>query len=296
MTLSGYLFAKLLDGKRILYPAFIWNRFLRLTPLLLVVLLFVGIQRILFGNTAILDYAKVLVLGFIKPAWPNGGWSITVEFHFYLILPILLFLTKQWKYALLGVILVALITRIFLYQKLGQIQMFSYWTIVGRIDQFVLGILAFQFRQYIAGRHFLIIGAFLIFSLFYWYFDSQGGFYRTSSYPSPSPIWIYLPTVEGLFYSLSIAWYDNSFHHTRGKLSNFIAQIGTYSYSIYLTHFFIVFKLANAIDHYMIDLSNINMAILFSLLSFFIMVPIGYLSYRFIELPFLKFRTRYIVS
>jgi len=30
MTLSGYLFAKLLDGKRIKYGSFLWNRFLRL--------------------------------------------------------------------------------------------------------------------------------------------------------------------------------------------------------------------------------------------------------------------------
>ena len=34
MTLSGYLFAKLLDGKDINYFSFIWNRTLRLLPLL----------------------------------------------------------------------------------------------------------------------------------------------------------------------------------------------------------------------------------------------------------------------
>src|SRR5271169_6463136 len=39
MTLSGYLFAKLLDGKSINYLAFLWNRVLRLFPLLLVVIL-----------------------------------------------------------------------------------------------------------------------------------------------------------------------------------------------------------------------------------------------------------------
>src|SRR5262245_13547807 len=43
MTLSGYLFAKLLDGKSIDYRAFIWNRALRLLPLLLVVIGIVGV-------------------------------------------------------------------------------------------------------------------------------------------------------------------------------------------------------------------------------------------------------------
>src|SRR5947209_615945 len=37
MTLSGYLFAKLLWGKDINFAGFIWNRFIRLTPLLIVV-------------------------------------------------------------------------------------------------------------------------------------------------------------------------------------------------------------------------------------------------------------------
>ncbi len=37
MVLSGYLFAKLLDGKNIVYTSFFWNRFLRLAPLLLIV-------------------------------------------------------------------------------------------------------------------------------------------------------------------------------------------------------------------------------------------------------------------
>ena len=42
LVLSGYLFAKLLDGRRIRYPAFLWNRALRLLPLLTVALALEG--------------------------------------------------------------------------------------------------------------------------------------------------------------------------------------------------------------------------------------------------------------
>src|SRR2546426_4916546 len=44
MTLSGYLFAKLLDGKAIDYLAFLRNRVLRLLPLLFVVILIGAIR------------------------------------------------------------------------------------------------------------------------------------------------------------------------------------------------------------------------------------------------------------
>jgi hypothetical protein len=44
MVLSGYLFAKLLDGRRIDFGAFLWNRFVRLAPLLAVVLVIVGLR------------------------------------------------------------------------------------------------------------------------------------------------------------------------------------------------------------------------------------------------------------
>ncbi len=295
MALSGYLFAKLLDDKEIIFISFIWNRLLRLLPLLCVVIIIFGIQQY-FANASMLSYAKRILTGLIEPSLPNGGWSITAEFHFYLLLPALLFLTRTWKYSLIVIILLAILIRIFLHHKFGQVQTLSYYTIIGRIDQFLFGILAYQFRNRIAGKHLFIIAVLLMFATFYWYFDALGGFYKFPSYPSPSTLWIYIPTIEGFAYAVIIAWYDNSFTHTQGKISRFIARIGTYSYSIYLLHFFIVFNLAHFIDHYVINLSNIYLSLLFSLLGFFVMIPIGYISYRFIELPFLRFRTQYILS
>src|SRR5438045_2490287 len=50
MTLSGYLFAKLLDGKTINFPAFLWNRTLRLAPLLLLVIALVGARALDAGE------------------------------------------------------------------------------------------------------------------------------------------------------------------------------------------------------------------------------------------------------
>lgn len=295
MVLSGYLFAKLLNNKKIIYIQFIWNRFLRLGPLLLLVIFYIGLNQYYHGEDVI-AYAKRIFAGIIMPTLPNGGWSITAEFHFYLILPLLLFLANKWKHSLLVVLLFAIGARIILHHIFGQIQVLSYWTIIGRIDQFVLGILFFQYARSIAGRHFLVLSGLFLFTCFYWYFDSQGGFYKYPAYPSPSFVWVFMPTIEGLAYAMFIAWYDSSFKHSTGTVSRFVALIGTYSYSIYLLHFFVVFRISNAINTHLVRLSNIHLALLLSAVCFLIMVPIGHLSYRFIESPFLRFRTKYIVA
>ena len=100
MTLSAYLFAKMLDGKRIDYKAFIWSRFIRLAPLLSIVILYIGLTEYLPSGNIVSYYVKMIMTGFVQPALPNGGWSVTTEFHFYLLLPFLLLLTKRSKYTL----------------------------------------------------------------------------------------------------------------------------------------------------------------------------------------------------
>src|SRR5712672_565217 len=73
MCLSGYLFGKLLDGKQIKYGAFFWNRFIRLAPLLMFVLVIVGL---LDHRDDLIGYSKSILRGVIhpedRPPLPNG--------------------------------------------------------------------------------------------------------------------------------------------------------------------------------------------------------------------------------
>ncbi len=294
MTLSGYLFAKLLDGKTIDYKRFLWNRALRLLPLLLLVMIIVGGNKLILGEN-LYPYIKDLIQGVIFPSLPNGGWSITVEFHYYLVLPIFLWLGKRSKWLILPVILLSLALRFLLYQQLGQIQLLAYWTLVGRIDQFAIGMLIFQWRALFARRHFLALGCLMTFAVFYWYFDLQGGFYQNPTYPSPDRLWIFLPTLEGLAYGIGIAWYDNSFAPSDQGLSRLVGLIGTYSYFTYLFHFFIVFQVARFINERIMTISNFYVACVWSWIFLLLMQPLGYLSFRFIEAPALKLRRPYIL-
>lgn len=292
MTLSGYLFAKILNGRQVHYFGFLWNRFLRLAPLLVFVIVIVGVTSYWNGGS-MEGYAERIFSGFIMPVWPNGGWSITVELHFYIILPLLLFFSNRSFVWLPIFLLIAIILRYFVFMINGEVQSFAYWTIVGRIDQFIIGILAFQYFKLMQGKHLAIAAVLFSFIIFYSWFEFNGGFYKFPSYPSPSPIWVLIPTIEAFAYATFIAWYDSSFKHSTTKASTFFASIGTYSYSIYLLHFFFYSKMANFVDDWIFEISNVYIALMFAVPSFFLMVPIAYLSYRFIETPFLRFRTSY---
>ena len=152
MTLSGYLFAKLLDGKTIDYKAFLWNRAVRLLPLLAVVILVIGVGHAVKGES-LRAYAVQIAQGVVLPSLPNGGWSLTTEFHYYLILPVLLWMIRKSKWWLLWIIGAAVGLRWLILLGHGEVQRLAYWTMIGRIDQFVLGMLLFQCRAFVARRH-----------------------------------------------------------------------------------------------------------------------------------------------
>jgi len=268
---------------------------LRLVPLLAFVILLIGVKKAIVGEP-VAPLAISVLKGPLFPTLPHGGWSITVEFHYYAILPVFLWLLRKSKFLPLSIILAAIALRSFIYWQRGEVQAIAYWTIVGRIDQFALGMLAYHFRAWLAGRHFLAVAIIGGFAMFYWCFDLQGGFYQNPSYPSSSPLWILFPTIEALAYASGIAWYESSFTHSTTGVSKFVGYIGQYSYSIYLFHFFVVFHAGTFVNNRIMDLSNFYVACLWSAVGFLLMVPVGYLSFRLIEAPFLKLRKRYIVA
>jgi peptidoglycan/LPS O-acetylase OafA/YrhL len=91
-----------------------------------------------------------------------------------------------------------------------------------------------------------------------------------------------------------VTYYDNSFSPSDSKISRALAKIGTYSYSIYLLHIFFYAHMILFLQNYVMDISNFYVAVCWAVLGFSLMIPIGYLSYRFIEEPILELRRSYI--
>jgi peptidoglycan/LPS O-acetylase OafA/YrhL len=301
MTLSGYLFSKLVADKSIVYSNFIWNRLLRLFPLFLLVVILRGAHiYFLVGGASdqalMAEYYRALIAGFVLPTWPNGGWSIATELHFYIAFPLLLYLRNKDARLLLLALAAFVGIRYYIHSITGEVQSLSYWTIVGRIDQFTLGILAFHYRAHVQRRHLLAVLTFLAFTAYYHWFNLNGGWQDFLGYPSTAPVWVFQPSVEGLAAAILIAWYDTSFKFAGGGLSKLIGRIGEYSYSIYLLHVFVVYRAAEFIHRNILDISSFTPALLASLPVFVALLPISFLTMRFIELPALRYRKNYLAS
>lgn len=292
MCLSGYIFAKLLEGKKIKYRYFILARLVRLFPLLLFVFS-VNLLSVIWRNESVSNYLTTIAKGFIFPVWPNGGWSIAVELHFYLLLPFVLTMRRRAAWAIPTFIVIAILARTIIFEFWGTAQDAGYWTIFGRIDQFLLGIWAYDHRIKIQGKHLLATLVISAFALYYYMFDRAGGMYRlNNTYPSSSPLWILMPTIEGACCSIAIAWYGESFAF-RGKLAYILERVGFYSYGIYLLHFYFVMRLANFIDKRVMSLDNFYISLAWSIPAFLTIIFPAMIAYNLIERPIQRFKPVY---
>jgi len=290
MVLSGYLFAGLTEGRDIRWGAFLRNRALRLLPLLVVVMLAALVK---FSAQGKLDeWVTRLSWGWLMPSLPQGAWSITVEAHYYLLLPLLLWLGRRHPARLLLALALAMAVRALLLPLGSDLGTLGGYTIVGRLDQFVLGMLAWHARSWLKGRHMVWGLAALGYSIHVYTLDHMGApwgpRFRDDAW------WIWLPTVDGLFFAMTVAWYDTSFEGRKISLPGRLAILaGQSSYSMYLLHTFWVFSAARWIHAHVWAMNSAQSAIAVASLLFVLALPTAMLSYRFIELPFLRARKLY---
>ncbi|MDI3469688.1 MAG: Acyltransferase 3 [Pseudolabrys sp.] len=292
MTLSGYLFAKLAAGRQIDFGGFLWNRTMRLAPLLAACIAAWAFIGWCTGHPIPLSR---IIDGFVLPTWPYGTWSVSIELHFYLVFPLLLLAVRRYgPLALLGVVAAALLLRFDWWRTYGEVQHLAYWTIFGRIDQFTLGML---FALAPPSRRALNILAAVIavaFLVFWQVFDQIGGYYDNAG-SSPNPLWIVIPTVEALTWSCLIAWYDGAAFITMPRrLDRALAKIGEWSYSIYLLHFFPAVWLRHVFFTQVGTRSDFYAAWLVATLAFVAFLPVAAMSYIYFERRFLAYRRPYL--
>jgi peptidoglycan/LPS O-acetylase OafA/YrhL len=300
MVISGFILTHICLENEVDYKKFIINRIIRIYPLYILVV-FIAIyaagRQVHFLSFSALFFFMGNLNSVAFPKYPHI-WTIMVEFQFYLVFPFLIMFVNRYgaKY-LLGLIACLILVRLQLLLEDGSVQDAAYWTIIGRMDQFAVGMLAaVVFRKYpslFASAVFLPLA---LAGVFAWAFILDwwcGGYYGTGSPRSPSYAWVFGPTLEALAFAFFLLAYmsvriTGTFSHALFYPSKIFAFLGTISYSIYIWHFPIV-QFVNRSARYF-DEWYLNLL----LVAFPLVVIASVLSFYVIERPFLLMRSNYI--
>jgi peptidoglycan/LPS O-acetylase OafA/YrhL len=305
MTLSGFIFSYLSFGKDIHLGQFYKNRFLRVFPLFFVWCIYgVAVQGYPVSQVA----ASVLTL--LDKQIPAGGWTVVVEAQFYLLFPFIhpIIEAKYRKHGLLGVgayvgALLALSwsIRTGTWIAMHSTQMLAYWTIFGRIDQFLLGAFSFYVYKSIvskwsAGKSAIALSVLVAVFLMFWrWFNLRGGYFVYGGSPSIARVWIAMPSIEGAFYGAAIALYLQVSRGFSGRIAKAFAYIGTISYSIYLANFFVIPVLikAHAVFPFRAETTFGEYFVWGVLIGLPVICIFSAATFELIERPFLERRKRY---
>jgi len=294
LTLSGFVFASLCHGREILYAPFMRNRLLRVLPLFAVWTL-LNLQ--LMHPPA--DHLFAILTGLQNQEFPGPGWTVLVEFQLYLVFPFLLRFAERYgtKY-LAGVIGVGLLLRGSAWLVTRNVEFMAYWTVLGRIDEFVFGMIGFRaLRRYgkSLGHPAVFTGLVVTWLLAYDVFNRLGGYYFSATKPLGSALWIAVPTIEGLFYSAITASYLSLPWRGIPALGRAAAWVGSVSYSIYLSH-------ATLVQGAFVTAGGLGLRLTTPLrivcFSYAVVLPVviacSALTYYVIELQFLRLRHPYL--
>ena len=300
ITLSGFIFSFGAAGRDITYRRFLGNRFLRTYPLMLFVVM---AGTAIHQKSVSLWPLLQLVLG---GANLNGAqwlgdfsvmlWSVSLEWQLYVLFPALMaILNRSGPKHMIMAIALLLATRLLAYQSGLNPVHGLYSQVLGRLDQFGLGMIA----GYIFARHrhhprlaqLLVPGLVLALGGAY-AFNHLGGW--------PHVAWwkIVTPLMEGIVWAAVtlgyLAWMDR-----RGPGVSWPARaaaaVGATSYSIYLWHFVLI-QAQRGLDWVprLLSQPELNAALLVTLTTMPVTLAFAACSYHIVEKPFMTLRRRYV--
>ncbi|MES1991178.1 MAG: acyltransferase [Pseudomonadota bacterium] len=301
-VLSGFLLCtpfikNLRGGPPVDLSAFYFARILRIIPLYYAVVCF---SLIITGKMIALRALFFIPLGIEVFPYSAPWWSLCTEAQFYLLLPlVMLLLTNRWgRLALLALLIILIVVR---FQNPGWSGDYSYFglSILGRSTAFIAGGLVSWAYQTEGGHRllrsrtfvnatFYLSGTALLTQLAYY----GGGPARAmkvfpAHYDLEAILWALI-----IFSSLGPVVFKNVFSN---RLN---IHLGTISYSLYLVHvpiqFYLLYSFPNLLTDPNVPASGRHspeMAIRVAV-SAVLCWLVAMLTYRYIEMPFLKLKSR----
>ncbi|MCW2285743.1 peptidoglycan/LPS O-acetylase OafA/YrhL [Rhodoblastus acidophilus] len=294
IVLTGFLFSMIFDAGRlpVNYGRFIVKRAFRILPMYLVVMFLLMAQiRPSWTAETFLKFALFQVntgdpiTGFGNQFLPVGPiWTIGVEFQFYLLFPLLIAAIPAYDWRRIGgLVLVTVLFRLLLGFWTPSIYDNLYHTMLGRLDQFLIGMAgaaAFcAIRHRISKPIGFAVAACAVGLLTAWIavFD-----------PSKYPLNMFGFTVEALLFAAMIVGFHAA-GGVPGAIGRGLATLGSASYSLYLLHLFVGMVLFKAVDQWGLHMSNFVRALLFAFLP---SLGLSLLTYFVIEKPFIALGKR----
>jgi peptidoglycan/LPS O-acetylase OafA/YrhL len=300
MVLSGFILAYGATDKHVSYRQFLTNRFFRTYPLFLFVVL-VGVAAN-FWAVSIIPLLQLLLGGAALPGSQGLGafsavlWSVSVEWQFYLVFPALMVLLNRSGpralFALCGMVLAAR-GLAYLHGLRAGLGLYSF--LLGRLDQFMLGMIA---GWYYARRPSLGIWRFAVPLAPALVLAGAILWNRFGGYPREHWVRLITPTLEAVAWTGVVAGYVAMLQRGSGRpgvISRAFAAIGAASYSIYIWHYVILD--AQRRQGWMpswLPNQEHNALLVTTLTTVPVVLAFSGFSYVALEKPFFQLRKRYL--
>lgn len=300
LVLSGFIFCVISDcgKKHIEYKQFITNRVLRIFPLVIFVF-FIAIT--IHGSVVgIGDIIRLIFLqfntGFAASEWMGKEpilvpmWTLAVEFQFYLIFPfIALFIGRYGiKYAF-NMLAMMIIIKFMVINSYGDSTYHElYKSLVGRLDQFLIGIITGYTYLYNKDKKHRMAPAVIVFitsivaiSLY------------TISQKSAFVIFNLSLTIEALLWAFVVYSYIMLPISIPSLIDKILSYLGSLSFSIYLMHI-PVGRFIQKTFGYLFE--GMNPVIVTCLVILPTIVVVSIMTFSLIEKPFINLRKGYVES
>jgi len=304
MVISGFIFGILTFGSDVRYGQYIRNRVLRIYPLLVFVV-FLSAARPGDQAAPLTVFLNHLIpvssFGFEGPQLVHFPqlWSIAVEFQIYLLFPFFLRFAERYgvRY-LLAFIGLLLVVRLLVWASTGTVQMLAYGSVFGRLDQFLIGLMAgrlYRCRSDLLGNPAWLVLACAVELFTIWGFDRLGGFYG-NGHPSKSPIWIGWPPVEALSWAFVLLAYVSCRWSLGATFDRVTAWLGSISYSIFVMHLLVFWAWQPRIGAQLVLSADpwLDALLKGSLIVLPSTIVVAAATYYLVERPFFRYQRSYL--
>jgi peptidoglycan/LPS O-acetylase OafA/YrhL len=228
--------------------------------------------------------------GFGQDHFPVGVWWTTaVELQFYLVFPFIVAFSRRlgMRY-LVGLVAVFILIRVGIFCIKGNLYWPEYHSIIGRMDQFLIGMAAAQWhhgRRRLADRAapWLFVAALVSLPVFCATYRDAEWFEAILSF-----------TVEGLIFAALIVGYQALPVRIPAALDRLLSRGGELTFSMYLLHPTVLAALMTKIGFVApTPYFSVNVALYLLLVLLPPVLLVSKLTFECIEKPFLSLRVRY---